>query len=55
MSVVVLFCGVAAALMLVWKTTNFAVEQVRRAAGYKTARRTRRHRLVPISATHLPV
>ena len=55
MYVVLLFCGVAAALVLVWKTTNFMVAQVRRAAGYQTPRRTRRHRLVPISATHLPV
>ena len=55
MSVVLLFCGVIAALMLVWKTTNFAVDQVRRASGYKMPRRTRRHRMVPISANHLPI
>ena len=55
MSVVLLFCAVIAALMLVWKATNFAVDQMRRAAGYKTPRRTRRHRLVPISANHLPI
>ncbi len=55
MSVVLLFCGVIAALALVWKATNFMVDQARRAAGYQTPRRTRRHRMVPISATHLPV
>ena len=55
MYVVLLFAGVLLALMVVWKATNFAVDQMRRAAGYQTPRRTRRHRMVPISATHLPV
>ncbi|HEX8568390.1 MAG TPA: hypothetical protein VF699_00475 [Caulobacteraceae bacterium] len=55
MYVVMFFCGVALALMLVWKATNFAVGQMRKAAGYQTPRRNRRGRFVPISATHLPV
>ena len=55
MYVVMLFCGVLLALMLVWKATNFAVAQMRKAAGYQTPRRNRRGRFVPISATHLPV
>ena len=55
MYVVMLLCGVVLALMLVWKATNFAVDQMRKAAGYQTPRRNRRGRFVPISATHLPV
>ena len=55
MYVVMLFCGVLRALMLVWKATNFAVDQMRKAAGYQPPRRNRRGRFVPISATHLPV
>jgi hypothetical protein len=52
---VVLFLALAGiALMVAWRVASYVFDELRRFAGHPP-RRHRRGRMVPISATHLPI